>query len=63
MASARDVQILEYGPVNCNVAKALNHRSAEPGAKDFEDSLIKAGAVILAALEHIEAMTQKDTLR
>jgi hypothetical protein len=34
-----------------------------PSQEDFEDSLVKAGAVILAALEHAERMKRAGTLR
>lgn len=51
-------------------AIAMHYLSAEvrrggtvPTSADFEDSLIKAGAVILAALEHLEVMENKEALR
>lgn len=34
-----------------------------PQAEDFEDSFIKAGAIIIAALEHIEHMKEKKRLK
>ena len=34
-----------------------------PDRAEFEDSLIKAGAVILAALEHAESMSKAGNLR
>jgi hypothetical protein len=34
-----------------------------PDRSEFEDSLIKAGAVILAALEHVERMERAGDLR
>lgn len=38
-----------------------NHNTSS--TTDFEDALIKAGAVILAALEHVEAMQRRGNLR
>jgi hypothetical protein len=33
-----------------------------PTADDYKENLIKAGAVILAAIEHIDSMKDKDEL-
>lgn len=40
---------------------ALKH--TKPELEEFRDDLIKAAAVILAALEHLESMQQKDQFR
>lgn len=52
------------------IAIAIHYLSEEvrrghtiPTQEAFEDSLVKAGAVILAALEHTEVMANKGTLR
>ena len=34
-----------------------------PSADEFEDDLVKAAAVILAALEHVSSMRDRGTLR
>jgi hypothetical protein len=39
-------------------AESVRRNSVKPDASDFEDSLIKAAAVIVAALEHMSTMKE-----
>jgi hypothetical protein len=41
------------------VGEVTNRGGRPPLAGDFEDAMIKAGAVVLAALEHIDVMKSK----
>jgi len=44
------------------VSKEVRKNGMVPEAAEFEDALIKAGAIILAALEHTENMKERDEL-
>jgi hypothetical protein len=41
---------------------AVTRKHSKPNAEEFEDELIKAAAVILAALENLDAMVQSGTM-
>ena len=45
------------------LGEEVRRGSSLPERENFEDSLIKAAAVILAALEHVELMNEKGHLR
>lgn len=45
------------------VASEVRRNGVVPERASFEDNLIKAAAVILAALEHAEVMENRDQLR
>ena len=45
------------------LAASTRKKHTKPTADGFEDDLIKAAAVILAALEHVENMRNSGTLR
>jgi len=45
------------------VGDEVRRNGQTPNREAFEDALVKAAAVILAALEHTDAMTQKKQLR
>ena len=44
------------------VSKEVRAKGVAPLTVDFEEALIKAAAVIIAALEHIPAMEDRDQL-
>ncbi len=44
------------------IGEALERSNVPPTRHDFERSMIKASAVCLAALEHVEIMVEKKTL-
>ncbi len=48
--------------INHYVSKEVRAKGIAPVGTEFEDSLIKAAAVILAALEHIPDMSNRDQL-
>lgn len=45
------------------LAEETRRNSVIPNKNNFEDSLIKAGAVILAALEHVDIMEERKTIK
>lgn len=45
------------------LTSSSSRKHTVPVADDFEDDLIKAAAVILAALEHVQSMRDTGTLR
>jgi len=45
------------------VSEHITKQGIPPNKQDFEDSLVKAGAIIVAALEHIDRMVEKGKLR
>lgn len=49
--------------VNHYVANDVRRNGTVPESEAFQDSLIKAAAVILAALEHVEVMENREQLR
>ena len=49
--------------VNHYLSEESRRNSQIPERDKFEDSLIKAGAVLLAALEHTDTMTQNRSLK
>lgn len=48
--------------VNHYVSKEVRAKGIAPMGDEFEDSLIKAAAVIIAALEHIPDMSEREQL-
>lgn len=48
--------------INHYVSKEVRTKGVAPVREDFEDALIKAAAIILAALEHTPDMEQRDQL-
>ncbi len=44
------------------VSKEVRKNGIDPVAEDFEEALIKASAVIIAALEHIDDMKSRNQL-
>jgi hypothetical protein len=49
--------------VNHYVARDVRRNGVVPEREGFEDSLIKAAAVIIAALEHTDIMDNREQLR
>jgi hypothetical protein len=45
------------------ISEEVRRNGVAPSKEYFEESLIKAAAVIIAALEHIETMHQRDQLQ